>query len=128
MSYTIDRVFKDVGFDEIDVRARNALKNMGFGVLTQIDVKDTLKHKIGVDIAPYRILGACNPNMAHQALEIEPRVGAMLPCNLIIREVGDSVEVSVIDPVASMTAIDNDALRSVAEQVRDMLAKVVATI
>ena len=128
MSYTIDRVIEHADFEDVDSRTRTALANHGFGVLTEIDVKATMKKKIDVDMDPYRILGACNPNMAHQAIGMEPKVGAMLPCNVILRQVEGGIQVSAIDPVASMQAIDNDALKSVAGQVREMLAQVVAEI
>ena len=128
MSYTIDRVIDNADFDEVDNRTRAALANHGFGVLTEIDVKATMKKKIDVDMEPYRILGACNPNMAHQAIGMEPKIGAMLPCNVILREVEGGVEVSAIDPLESMQAIDNEALKSVAGQVRDMLTEVVNEI
>ena len=128
MSYTIDRTITDADFDEVDSRARAALAAHGFGVLTEIDVKATMKKKLDVDMAPYRILGACNPQMAHQAIGMEPRVGAMLPCNVILRAVDDGIEVSAIDPLASMEAIDNEQLKSVAGQVRDMLTRVVDEI
>lgn len=129
MNYTIDRAFENEDFDAIVDRTRAALGDQGFGVLTEIDVKATMKKKIDADVADYLILGACNPNMAHEAMKIEPRVGAMLPCNVIVRSIGDgSVEVSAIDPQASMAAIDNDELKSVAGQVRDMLETVVAKI
>lgn len=128
MSYTIDRAFQNEDFDKVTERTRAALSDQGFGVLTEIDVKATLKKKIGEDVASYLILGACNPNMAHKAMQIEPRIGAMLPCNVIIRAVGDAIEVSAIDPVASMIAIDNDELKSVAGQVREMLKTVIAAI
>ncbi|MDH3218691.1 MAG: DUF302 domain-containing protein [Gammaproteobacteria bacterium] len=128
MSYTIDRVIEHADFEDVDSRTRTALANHGFGVLTEIDVKATMKKKIDVDMDPYRILGACNPNMAHQAIGMEPKVGAMLPCNVILRQVEGGIQVSAIDPVASMQAIDNDALKSVAGQVREMLTQVVAEI
>jgi uncharacterized protein (DUF302 family) len=128
MSYTIDRKITDADFDQVDSRARAALAAHGFGVLTEIDVKATMKKKLDVDMAPYRILGACNPQMAHQAIGMEPRVGAMLPCNVILRAVDDGIEVSAIDPLASMQAIDNEELKSVAGQVRDMLTQVVEEI
>lgn len=128
MSYTIDTTIAGIGMDEAERRVRAALEDAGFGVLTQIDVKATMKAKLGADIAGYRILGACNPTMAHRAIEMEPRVGAMLPCNVILREVAGGVEVSAIDPVASMQAIDNGALKEVAEEVRGMLGMVVATL
>ena len=106
-------------FEAAVAATRAALSEEGFGVITEIDVQQTLKTKIGEAFRPYLILGACNPKMAHQAIGMEPRVGAMLPCNVIVREVEDAVEVSAIDPVASMTAIDNPDLKRVAAQVRD---------
>ena len=128
MSYTINRLFNDRSFDDIDARTRAALADKGFGVLTEIDVQTTMKKKLDVEMPPYRILGACNPKMAHQAIGMEPRVGAMLPCNVILREVTGGVEVSAIDPVASMQAINNPELHAVAGQVRDLLAEAVAAI
>ncbi len=128
MSYTIDRIIDDADFDAIEARTRAALSNHGFGVLTEIDVQATMKKKIDVDMDAYKILGACNPNMAHQAIGIEPRVGAMLPCNVILRAVEGGIEVSAIDPLASMEAIDNAELKSVAGQVREMMQAVVAEI
>ncbi len=129
MAYTIDRKFSGTGFDEVVERTRTALGGQGFGVLTEIDVQATLKKKIGAEVPSYLILGACNPNMAHQAMQIEPRIGAMLPCNVIVRQTGDdTVEVSAVDPLASMEAVDNDQLKSVAGQVRGMLQTVVSAI
>ena len=128
MSYTIDRTFEGTDFASVVERTRAALAANGFGVLTEIDVKATMKKKLDVEMPAYRILGACNPKMAHQAIGIEPRVGAMLPCNVILREVEGGVEVSSIDPVASMQAIDNPALNKVAGRVRDMLTGTVAAI
>ncbi|MGL4439130.1 MAG: DUF302 domain-containing protein [Bosea sp. (in: a-proteobacteria)] len=128
MDYTIDRLIQGADFQDVDTRTRAALTANGFGVLTEIDVKATMKKKLDVEIPAYRILGACNPGMAHQAIQIEPRVGAMLPCNVILRDVPEGVEVSAIDPVASMQAIDNPRLHAVAGQVRDLLAKAVAEI
>ncbi|MDZ4094038.1 MAG: DUF302 domain-containing protein [Paracoccaceae bacterium] len=128
MSYTINRLIADADFDAVDTRTRAALAAHGFGVLTEIDVKATMKKKLDVDMTPYLILGACNPKMAYQAIGMEPRVGAMLPCNVILRKVTGGVEVSAIDPMASMQAIDNAELHGVAGQVRDLLAKAVAAI
>ena len=128
MDYTINRVIAGTDFDAVDARTRAALAANGFGVLTEIDVKATMKKKLDVEMLAYRILGACNPKMAHQAIGMEPRVGAMLPCNVILREVTGGVEVSAIDPVASMQAIDNAELTAVAGQVRDLLAKAVDAI
>ncbi len=125
MAYTINRVLEGVDMDTADARVRAALTDKGFGVLTEIDVKATMKKKIDKDMDPYRILGACNPNMAWHAIGVEPRVGAMLPCNVILRSVENGIEVSAIDPVASMQAIDNADLKSVAGEVRDLLAEAV---
>jgi uncharacterized protein (DUF302 family) len=125
MNYTHDRLLKDVSLDDADQRVRASLSNAGFGVLTEIDVKETMKKKIGAEMDGYRILGACNPKMAYQAIGIEPRVGAMLPCNVILRETDGGTEISAIDPVASMLAIDNNELHAVAGQVRDMLVEAV---
>ena len=128
MSYSINRLIKSSDFDAIDARTRAALADHGFGVLTEIDVKATMKKKLDVEMPAYRILGACNPKMAYQAIGIEPRVGAMLPCNVILREVGGGVEIRAIDPVASMQAIENAELTTVAGEVRDLLAKAVEAI
>ena len=128
MDYTINRLITGADFNKVDARTRAALADNGFGVLTEIDVKATMKKKLDVDIPAYRILGACNPKMAMEAIRMEPRVGAMLPCNVILREVEGGIEVSAIDPVASMQAINNPPLHAVAGQVRDLLAKVVAAI
>ena len=128
MSYTIDRLITGAAFDAVDSRTRVALAANGFGVLTEIDGTATMKKKIDVDMPAYRIRGACNPQMAWQAIGMEPRVGAMLPCNVILRAVEGGVEVSAIDPTASMQAIDNKALHAVAGQVRDLLTRAVAAI
>ena len=128
MSYTIDRLIADTDFEEVDSRTRAALATHGFGVLTEIDVQATMKKKLDVDMAAYRILGACNPQMAHQAIGMEPKIGAMLPCNVILRAVEGGVQVSAVDPVASMQAIDNDELHVVAGEVREMLSTVVQDI
>jgi uncharacterized protein (DUF302 family) len=128
MTYTINRTIPDASVKEIDIRARTALAKHGFGVLTEIDVAKTMKDKLGHDMPGYRILGACNPKMALEAIGLEPRVGAMLPCNVILRQVDTGVEIGAIDPVVSMQGIDNPKLSALAKQVRDMLKDVVATI
>ncbi|MEP4545147.1 MAG: DUF302 domain-containing protein [Saccharospirillum sp.] len=128
MSYTINRLIQNADFDTVDARTRKALADQGFGVLTEIDVQATMKKKLDKEMAPYRILGACNPTMAFEAIGLEPRAGAMLPCNVILRSIGDGVEVSAIDPVASMSAIENDELKAVAGQVRDLLSKAVMSV
>ena len=102
MSYTLDRLIENADIDAVDACTREALGAHGFGVLTEIDVRATMKKKLDIDMPPYRILGACNPQMAHKAIGMEPRVGAMLPCNVILRQLDDDVEISAIDPVASM--------------------------
>ncbi|KKC32884.1 DUF302 domain-containing protein [Devosia psychrophila] len=126
--YTFDKQLNTT-FEAAVTRTREVLAAHGFGVLTEIDVQKTMKAKLEVDMPGYVILGACNPKMAYEALKLEPRVGAMLPCNVIVRELdGGSVEVSAIDPVASMTAIDNDALHAVAGTVRTMLSDVIQAL
>ncbi|QQO22596.1 DUF302 domain-containing protein [Bradyrhizobium diazoefficiens] len=116
-------------FDAAVAATTAALKQHGFGVLTQIDVQDTLKQKIGADFRPYLILGACNPKLAHQALTLEDKIGTMLPCNVVIQQHdGGTVEVSAVDPVASMDAIENPKLGAVAGQVRELLKQVVSEI
>jgi uncharacterized protein (DUF302 family) len=117
------------GFDETIARVEEALKAEGFGVLTRIDVRETLKAKIGADFRPYTILGACNPALAHEALQLEDKVGTMLPCNVVVQSWGDNqTEVAVIDPVASMQAIDNADLKRAAGEVRDKLARVIKAL
>jgi len=116
-----------LGFDEAIARTTQALKDEGFGIITEIDVKETLKKKLDVDFRRYKILGACNPALAHQALEIEDKVGTMLPCNVVVQEVGDGkVEVAAVDPLASMASIDNPKLSAIADGVRERLQKVIA--
>ncbi len=128
MSYTITRSIENASFEDVETRTREALAAKGFGVLSEIDVKATMKKKIDRDMEPYLILGACNPGMAWEAIGLEPQVGAMLPCNVILRQVGDAVEVSAVDPVASMSAIDNAELMKVAGEVRGLLSEAVETI
>ncbi|MBG6120964.1 uncharacterized protein (DUF302 family) [Sphingobium sp. JAI105] len=118
-----------MGFTEAVQRATEALKQEGFGIITDIDISATFKKKINVDFREYRILGACNPSLAHEALRIEDKVGTMLPCNVIVQDVGNGqVEVAAIDPVASMQAIDNTELKSAAQQVRDKLQRAIASL
>jgi uncharacterized protein (DUF302 family) len=128
MNYTLNRFFEDAEFEEMDGRVRSALADKGFGVLTEIDVKATMKKKLDADLDPYRILGACNPQMAYKAIGMEPRVGAMLPCNVILRAVDGGVEVSAIDPEASMQAIDNADLKRVAGEVRELMREALEAI
>lgn len=115
-----------VGFDESVARTTDALKQEGFGIITEIDVTKTFKDKLAIDFRKYRILGACNPSLAHEALSLEDKVGTMLPCNVIVQETDDGrCEVAAIDPVASMQAIDNPALAQAAETVREKLRSVI---
>ena len=128
MSYYISRKLK-MSIDDAEGITRDALAKEGFGVLTEIDVRGTLKKKLDVDFPPYRILGACNPPFAHKALQSEPRVGTMLPCNVILRELSETeVEVSAIDPVSSMQAIDNPALVQIADEIREKLKRVLESL
>jgi len=128
MKYYIGRTLSD-GFDEVVARTIAALKTEGFGVLTDIDVKETMSNKINVDIPSYRILGACNPALAYEALKLENHVGTMLPCNVIVRDAGSGqTEVAAIDPVASMMAIDNPALKVAAQEVRAKLQRVIESL
>ena len=117
-------------FDAAVTSTTDALKKHGFRVLTPIDaVKDTLHKKIGFDFRPYLILGACNPKLAYEALTLEDKVGTMLPCNVVVQQRdGDTVEISAVDPVASMSAINNPSLDRIAGRVRDLLKQVVADI
>ena len=118
-----------IGFDDAVRRTTEALKQEGFGIITEIDVKDTLKRKINVDFRNYRILGACNPTLAHEALQIEDKVGTMLPCNVVVQDAGNGkTEVAAIDPVASMQAIDNPRLRHAAERVQAKLKQVIESL
>jgi len=128
MSYYLGKILS-VGFDDALTRTIEALKKEGFGIITEIDVKETLKTKIGVDYPSYKILGACNPTLAYEALKLEDKVGTMLPCNVVVRDAGNGqTEVAAIDPVASMQAIDNPKLKLAAEKVRAMLKKAVAAL
>lgn len=125
MSYYFSKVLDDSFEGAIDKVTRE-LKEEGFGILTEIDVKETFKKKLDVDFRKYRILGACNPQMAHQAISAESKIGTMLPCNVIVQETEDGkTEVSAVDPVASMTAIENEGLGEIAQQVRAKLQTVI---
>lgn len=116
----------DLSFDEAIEKTTATLKEEGFGVLTEIDIKSTLKEKLDVDFRKYHILGACNPPLAHKAIEVEDHIGLMLPCNVIVQEhENGAVEVSAVDPIASMQAIENDDLQTIAEEVRYLLKKVI---
>ena len=128
MSYYFSKTMA-MPFSEAVAKVMEALKKEGFGVLTDIDVKATLKKKLNVDFRDYRILGACNPPFAYQALQAEEKIGTMLPCNVIVHENPEGeVEVSAVDPVASMQAIQNPKLRTIAEQVQAKLKAVIDSL
>lgn len=119
----------DISFSDAIDAVTEALAEEGFGVLTEIDVKLTLKKKLNVDFRPYTILGACNPGFAHKALKAEDKIGTMLPCNVIIQELDDgAVEVAAVDPIASMSAVENKALGAIAREVQEKLKNVIASL
>jgi uncharacterized protein (DUF302 family) len=128
MTYYISKKL-GTGFDEAIRLVTDALKLEGFGIITEIDIKDTLKKKLDVNFRNYRILGACNPQLAYQALQLEDKVGTMLPCNVVVQDDGKgAIEVAAIDPVASMQAIDNPQLKEAAAQVGARLRKVIESL
>ncbi len=128
MSYYFSKTL-NTDFETAISRVSEELKKEGFGILTEIDVKETFKKKLDIDFRKYRILGACNPNFAYEAIKMEDKVGTMLPCNVIVQEHEDGkVEISAIDPIASMTAIKNDSLGEVAISVSDKLRKVIENL
>ncbi|MBK8564911.1 MAG: DUF302 domain-containing protein [Saprospiraceae bacterium] len=128
MSYHFSKIVEK-DFDAAIVAVTAALQAEGFGVLTEIDLKATLHKKLGVDLRPYRILGACHPSFAYQAVQAEERIGLMLPCNVIVRETAlGAVEVSAVDPIASMQAIHNQSLGEVAATVQEKMRRVIETL
>jgi uncharacterized protein (DUF302 family) len=128
MQYSFNKIV-EMPFDDAVNRVIDELKKEGFGVLTDIDVQTTLKKKLGVDFKKYRILGACNPHFAYKALQAEIRIGTMLPCNVIVQEIEQGkIEVSAIDPIASMQSIENPKLKDIADQVQAKLKKVVESL
>ena len=128
MSYYFSKTLNSP-FDEAVERITEELKKEGFGILTDVDVKATLKKRLDVDFKKYRILGACNPPFAYRALQKEDKIGTMLPCNVIVQEHTEgSVEVSAIDPVASMQAIRNPELHEIAEQIQAKLKAVIESL
>ncbi len=127
-AYYYARTIAD-SMDQVIERTTAALKDEGFGVLTEIDVQQTLKKKLDVDFRPYRILGACNPEYAHKALTAEDKIGTMLPCNVIVQSLGEGrTEVAAVDPVASMSSVDNPGLAPIAGEIRDRLRRVIDAV
>jgi uncharacterized protein (DUF302 family) len=128
MSYYIAKTIP-LEFEAAVARTEEALKEEGFGVISRIDIQDALKTKIGADFRPYTILGACNPKLAHEALQLEDKVGTMLPCNVVVQQkASGETEVAAVDPVASMTAIDNPALQQAARNAREKLERAIASL
>ena len=128
MSYTIDREF-DGEFDDVVADVEDALAEEGFGILCDIDVKATLAEKLDEEFRQYRILGACNPPLAHQALEEELKLGALLPCNVVVYETDDgSVGVSAVDPATMLSVVDNPDLDPIAEEVRERFDRVLGAV
>lgn len=128
MPYYIDRTVSG-GFDETVAKVVDALKQEGFGVLTEIDVSNTLKQKLNVDFRKYRILGACNPPLAHQALTVEDKIGVMLPCNVIVQDAGEGwINVAAIDPTAAMDRVGNPALGEIAQTVAKKLKRALGAL
>ena len=127
MSYYF-RTTLPIDFGAAIARVTEALRSQGFGIITEIDVKETLRKKLGVEFRDYKILGACNPALAYEALKLEDKVGTMLPCNVVVQDIGGKTEIAAIDPVASMAAIDNPRLKQAAEAVREKLKAVIASL
>lgn len=121
MKYYHEKTLKNVSFEEAIEKVTDALKVEGFGILTEIDVKETLKRKLDEDFRPYKILGACNPPFAHKALLAEDKIGAMLPCNVIVQQTENGVEIAAVDPVASMQAVENKDLEGIANEIQSKL-------
>jgi len=129
MSYYFNKILKNTSFNEAVEKVTIELKKEGFGVLTVIDVKETLKNKIDVDFRKYKILGACNPHFAYKSLSTEDKIGVFLPCNVIVQEhENGAIEVAAVDPVASMISVNNPALGSLAQEVQQKLIRVIENL
>ncbi|MDC6352108.1 DUF302 domain-containing protein [Zeaxanthinibacter sp. PT1] len=129
MSYYFSKTLRDISFENAIEQTTAALKNEGFGILTEIDIKSTMKQKLDKEYNNYKILGACNPSFAHKALQAENKIGTMLPCNVIVRENDDrSIEVAAVDPVASMMGVANENLAQIAGEVRNKLKNAVESL
>lgn len=128
MSYYFSKTV-DYSFEEAIEKVTAELKEVGFGILTEIDVKGTLKKKLDVDFRPYKILGACNPNFAHKALQTEDKIGVLLPCNVIVQETEDNkVEIAVMNPAEAMSVVKNENLEGIASEVNDLLKSALSKV
>lgn len=128
MTYYIKKEVKNLSFEEVIEEVTEALKDEGFGILTEIDVSETLKKKLDVDFKPYRILGACNPPYAHQALKSEDFIGLMLPCNVIVKQEANHIDVAAVDPLLSMQAVENKVLEMIALEIRNKLETAIESL
>ena len=128
MKYYFNKMISGKSFEVVVEKTTEELKKEGFGVLTHIDMKATLKNKLDVDIERYEILGACNPPFAYKSLQVEDKIGLMLPCNVIVQQKGEEVEVSAVDPMVSMQGIENEALVDVAEEVQKKMKRIIESI
>ena len=129
MNYYFTTTLRNLSFSEAISKVKEELKKEGFGVLTEIDIKSTMKSKLDVDFYNYTILGACNPPFAYKALQVEDKIGTMLPCNVIVQEKEKGViEISAVDPAASMSSVSNEDLNNIAGEVRDTLQRVISNL
>lgn len=128
MKYYIDKTISDT-FENVVERVKLILPNFGFGVVTEFDIDKKLKNKLGIEFRPYKVIGACNPKYAYEALQTEPLIGTMLPCNIIVQLVGEElIQVAAVDPVASMAAIDNNKLQDAAEFIKGQLTEIIKEV
>lgn len=128
MKYYIDKTVNG-SFEHVVEKIKLVLPDYGFGVVTEFDIDEKLKNKLGVDFRPYKVIGACNPKYAYEALQIEPLIGTMLPCNIIVQLVGESrVQIAAVDPIASMAAIDNEKLKVAAEFIKAQLVEIIEKV
>lgn len=118
----------DGSFENVVQRTREVLKDNGFGIITEIDVKQTMKEKLSLEYPKFVILGACNPQLAHQALEIDPAIGLFMPCNVMVRQLAEKVEVSAVDPGTMVTAVGNDKLTPVTNKAQEVLKRTIASL
>ncbi len=128
MSYYFTKTLKEVSFEDAIERTKEALKKEGFGVVAEIDFQKTLKEKLDVDFRKYRVLEACNPPYALKSLTADDKIGTVLPCNFIVQEKEGEIEVSSIDPVAAMTAVENEEMKSIAREISEKLSRVVDSL